>query len=117
MFGDYITKESVPIDIQTCELTKSKIAKYRDALENIIDVVIYHGRQEGGTKMIINIIRRLVNLGNFIETLNLVVRHGDKVVEDHMNTAPLNACYTSAPVQNELISLCGKYITGILWMK
>ena len=28
-----------------------------------------------------------------------------------MNTAPLNARYTSAPVQNELISFCGKYIT------
>ena len=39
------------------------------------------------------------------------MRHGDKVLEDHMNTAPLNARYTSAPVQNELISLCGKYIT------
>ena len=51
------------------------------------------------------------NPGNFVETLNLVVRHGDKVLEDHLKTAPLNARYTSAPVQNQFIFLCGKYIT------
>ena len=34
-----------PIDIQTSVLAKSKIAKYQNALEKIIDIVIYHGRQ------------------------------------------------------------------------
>ena len=42
---NYITKVSVPIDIQTSVLAKSKIAKYQNALEKIIDIVIYHGRQ------------------------------------------------------------------------
>ena len=51
------------------------------------------------------------NPGNFVVTLNLVVRHGDKVLEDHLKTAPLNARYTSSPVQNQLIFLCCKYIT------
>ena len=42
---NYVTKKSVPIDIQTSVLATSKISKYRGALEQIIDVVIYHGRQ------------------------------------------------------------------------
>ena len=117
---NYITKESVPIDIQTCELTKSQIAKYWDALEKIIDVVIYHGRQGisyQGHKDDYKYYPKVGessyddNPGNFVETLNLVVRHGDKVLEDLVNTSPLNTHYTSAPVQNELISLCDKYIT------
>ena len=86
----------------------------------IIDVIIYHGRQAiayrghrddfkyyppVGESSYKN------NPGNFVETLNLVVRYGDKVLEEHLKSAPHNARYTSAPIQNELISLCGKFIT------
>ena len=64
------------------------------------------------TDTIINTIQKLVNLLMIITlVLNLVVRRGDKVLEDHLKTAPLNLHYTSAPVQNQLIFLCGKYIT------
>ena len=95
---NYITKVSVPIDIQTSVLAESKIAKYQNALEKISDIVIYHDRQgipfrghrddykyypKVGQSSYDN------NRGNFVETLNLVVRHGDKVLEDHFKTAPL----------------------------
>ena len=117
---NYITKVSVPIDIQTSVLAKSKIAKYENAVEKIIDIVIYHGRQgipfrghRDDYKYYPQVRESSYdnNPGNFVETLNLVVRHGDKVVEDHLKTAPLNARYTSAPVQNHFIFLCTKYIT------
>ena len=117
---NYITRKSLPIDIQTSVSSQTKIATYSRALESIIDVVIHHGRQgfsfrghrddfkyypPVGESSYDN------NPGNFVENLNFAVRHGDKILEEHLKNAPLNARYTSAPIQNELISLCGKYIT------
>ena len=94
---NYVTKKSVPIDIQTSVLAISKISKYRGALEQIIDVVIYHGRQgiayrghRDDYKYYPKVSESSLhnNPDNFVETLNLVVRHGDKVLEDHLKTPP-----------------------------
>ena len=45
----------------------------------------------------------LINSGNFVELLIYRVRGEDKTLEDHLQSAPRNAKYTSQYIQNELI--------------
>ena len=88
-------------------------------MESIIDLVIYHGPQAlpmRGHKddfkhyPPLGLYSLDGNPGNFVASINLVVRHGDKVLAEHLRTCPKNARYTSAPIQNDLITLCGKNI-------
>ena len=50
-------------------------------------------------------------VGLFVELLNLRVRAGDEVLKTHLDNAPENATYISAPTQNELINCFSDVIT------
>ena len=47
---------------------------------------------------------------NFRALLNFRISAGDKVLEEHLATAPRNAIYTSNTVQNELIDVIADYM-------
>ena len=49
----------------------------------------------------------LANHGNFHALLDFRVDAGDKVLQEHLQTASRNAIYTSKDIQNELIIICG----------
>ena len=50
------------------------------------------------------------NLGNFRSLLAFRVDSGDELLKEHISLAPRNAVYTSNTIQNNLISLIGKWI-------
>ena len=52
------------------------------------------------------------NCGNFQALLDFRVDSGDKVLEQHFETAPRNATYRSKTAQNELISCCAEEVTN-----
>lgn len=51
-----------------------------------------------------------INPGNFKVLLKFRVDSGDKLLEDHLETGPWNASYTSKTIQNEIISIIGETI-------
>ena len=50
------------------------------------------------------------NHGNFWALLNFRIDAGDKVLSEHLATAPRNATYTSSTIQNQLIQIIGNQI-------
>ena len=50
------------------------------------------------------------NHGNFLALLHFQAQAGDKVMKEHLNTAPANVLYTSKTVQNQMIAVCGDII-------
>ena len=56
-------------------------------------------------------------IGNLVEFLQLRIRGGDKVLEQHLKTCSKNASYISKTSQNDLISCCGKFITELVVRK
>ena len=58
-----------------------------------------------------------VNRGNFQVLLRFRVDAGDQVLKEHLETASLNATYTSKGIQNQMISLCGDIIRNRLLIK
>ena len=55
-----------------------------------------------------------VNHGNFQALLWFQVDAGDQVLKEHLETASLNATYTSKEIQNQMISVCGDIIRNRL---
>ena len=51
-----------------------------------------------------------VNRGNFQALLKFRVDAGDQVLKEHLETASLNATYTSKEIQNQIISACDDII-------
>ena len=58
-----------------------------------------------------------VNRGNFQALLRFRVDAGDQVLKEHLETASLNATYTSKEIQNQMISVCGDIIRNRLFDK
>ena len=82
---------------------KKVIGDNRHHLKSIIETILVCARQnvalrghnEGSDSS---------NAGNFIYFLNLLGKH-DKIVHDHLTSAPKNAKYTSPDIQNDLIKI------------
>ena len=54
------------------------------------------------------------NCGNFHALLEFRIDAGDETLKNHFKTAPKNATYISAPIQNEIIHSYKQYIQGKL---
>ena len=50
-----------------------------------------------------------LNKGNFLETLHLISKH-DEIIKDRMVNGPKNATYTSAGIQNSILTILGDMI-------
>ena len=54
---------------------------------------------------------------NYVEFLQFGAKGGDKKLEQHLKTCNKNASYISNISQNDLISCCGQFITGLVVRK
>ena len=96
-----------------------EIKENRDKLASIADAVLYCGRlglplrghrddskyhPEAGQYS-------TGGVGNFIEALNLKVRSGDKVLENHLKTCGKNRNYVSKTSQDKFIKCFGQVIS------
>ena len=115
MFVKVMEDSSVRIDHQLSTLHNKKIAENRLKLRSIAETVILCGRQgiafrghrDDRSSLEEN---PTSNHGNFLALLQFRIQAGDKVLSDHLQSAPANATYASKTVQNELIAICGDLI-------
>ena len=105
------------------EITKPKSVKVEEKendkiLSSIIETIVFCGRQclplrghEDSIRNHPNFSMEVKNnSGNFLELLYFIASKGDKTLKKHLEKKCKNAMYTSAPIQNELISCCGDFI-------
>lgn len=98
-----------PVDQQLQSALAAQIAENKLKLHSIIKTIIFCGRQ--------NISLRghrendpSKNPGNFKALLDFRIESGDTVLKNHFETASKVARYTSKDIQNEIISVIGKWI-------
>lgn len=93
---------------------RSRLAdQNRLKLTSIVETILFCGRQgfalrghrDDGTS-----IDDIISHGNFLALLRFRVQAGDKVLEEHIETAGRNARYTSKTVQNEMMEISGNIV-------
>lgn len=94
---------------------KSEILKNRKILRKILETVVWLGKQGlafRGHRDSGHLLQDVSesNQGNFRELLRFRILSGDTELEEHFNSCPSNAMYTSPVIQNDLIMLCGEFI-------
>ena len=108
-----------PIEAILDTNVKKEIKENRDKLASIADAVLYCGRlglplrgHRDDSKYHPEVGQYSTGgVGNFIETLNLKVRSGDKVLENHLKTCGKNRSYVSKTSQDKLIKCFGQVIS------
>ena len=98
---------------------KKEIEENRNKLASIADAVLYCGRlglplrgHRDDSKYHPEVGQYSTGgVGNFIETLNLKVRSGDKVLENHLKTCGKNKSYISKTSQDKMITCFGQVIS------
>ena len=98
-----------PIDQQLQSAIATQIAESKLKLHSIVKTIIFCGRQ--------NISLRghreddqSKNPGNFKALLNFRIESGDQALKNHLETASKVVKYTSKDIQNEIISVIGKWM-------
>ena len=84
------------------------IQKNRYYIKSLLEVLLLCSKQEisiRGHKESNN----SMNRGNFLEILSLVAKH-DPIVQHRLSDGPKNALYTSADIQNELLSVMASMV-------
>ena len=84
------------------------IRKNKHYLRSLLEVLMLCCKQEisfRGHRESVN----SVNRGNFLEILGLVAKH-DPVVQHMLTNGPRNASYTSADIQNQLLSIMASMV-------
>ena len=98
-FMKIMTSQQHSIDQQLNVAVASQISLNKLKLHSIIQTVLFCGRQniplrghrEGSST---------INPGNFKALVKFRVDSGDKLLQDHLETGPRNATYTSKNIQN-----------------
>ena len=109
----------LPIDQQLGSIRATLVKKNHLKLRSIAATVILCGHQalalrshlDHGPVMIED---DSVNRVDFQALLRFRVDAGDQVLKEHLETASLNATYTSKEIQNQVISICGDIIQNRL---
>lgn len=104
--------------IETMNIENRKVAEEnRKKLTALVETVLLCGRQELALRSDcdsgpIGLNEPLHNDGNYRAFLRYRARSGDKDLKKHleMQTPDSRSMYTSSPIQNEIIELCGKTI-------
>ena len=108
-----------PIEVILEKNVKKEIEENRNKLASIADAVLYCGRlglplrgHRDDSKYHPEVGQYSTGgVGNFIETLNLKVRSGDKVLENHLKTCGKNKSYISKTSQDKMIKCFGQVIS------
>ena len=106
------------IDVVIDSNLKEEVKKNRQILNPIVDSVIFCGRlglplrgHRDDAKYQPEVGKYSTGgVGNFIESLNLRVRAGDEVLENHLKNCGKNRTYISKTSQNKIINNCGEVI-------
>ena len=106
-----------PIRQQIHHGLASRIRANCAKLASIIKIIILCGRQNLPLRSNKDNITELeknpsANHGNFWALAGFRVEAGDTTLEKHLKTAAANATYTSADIQNQIISIVGDHIHG-----
>lgn len=117
-FKRVMENKQLGIDLQINHARKQLIEKNRMRLRPIVDAIITCGRQNLALRGHRDDAHYYIhddktNSGNFIEILKYGARCGD-MVELLFKDCPSNQTYRSKTFQNELIEICGEYITESL---
>ena len=95
--------------INALSMKEKKRLNNREIIKRIIDVTKLISRA-GIALRGHNESKDSLNRGNFLEIINWVSNEFDSRLDDHLNTAPKNAQYTSPTIQNEVISILESYV-------
>ena len=101
-----------PINILLNNAMAQQIQENRMKLKSILKTVIFCGHQNislRGHRDDSN--SSSTNKGNFRALLEFRADAGDTVLAKHLKTASSRATYVSKTIQNELIEVCGSYIS------
>ena len=115
MFIKAMEDSSARIENQLSILHSKKVTENRLKLRSIAEAIILCGRQgiafRGHRDDRLSVEENPnSNHGNFLALLQFRIQAGDKILSDHLQSAPANATYTSKTIQNELIVICGDLI-------
>ncbi|XP_071821470.1 52 kDa repressor of the inhibitor of the protein kinase-like [Apostichopus japonicus] len=114
-FSTSTTTPDKRIDHSLTERRKELVQKNRQFLKSIIKTVEICGRQGWALRGHRDEqTSSALNKGNFKALLDFRVDAGDNALAEHLQTAPLNAVYTSAICQNDLLLCIKEYIQGII---
>ena len=110
-----IKDSSVSIENQLSTLHSKKVAENHLKLWSIAKTITLCGRKSiafrGHRDDRLSVEENLnSNHGNFLPLLQFHIQAGEKIISDHLQSAPANATYTSKSIQNELIVICGDLI-------
>ena len=91
---------------------KKACEENRKRLRPVVETVIFCGQnnialQGNDDSGHIDLAKLKMGEGNFKHLLRFRVQAGDTNLEDQIKTAPLNACYTSGDIQNQVIKCIG----------
>lgn len=92
-----------------------RVAANRQRLVSIVKTLLLCGRQNFALRGHLDSSKQTeadpcVNHGNFRALLEFRIDAGDSDLAHHLATAPRNAKYTSATIQNKLINIIGDLI-------
>ena len=104
-----------PVHHQINAALADRVAANRQRLVPIVKTVLLCGRQNFALRSPHDSAKQTkadpgINHGNFRALLEFRIDAGDSHLKDHLSTAPANATYTSARIQNELINIIGDLI-------
>ena len=111
------------INMQLDSCSHETIKRNREALKNIAEIVIFLGRQDlpfrghrddGKYQAELGEQSTASGVGLFNNMINFRIISGDNILRKPLSTTARNAKYKSAPIQNTLISGCGKALINKL---
>ncbi len=111
-FVQHMEQRVQPIDMLLSTAAAKQIAENRLKLKSILKTVILCGRQNLSLRgHRDHSTSTSVNKGNFLALLEFRAEAGDSVLSKHFESASSRCTYTSKTIQNELIIVCGSYIS------
>ena len=96
-FMRIMNNEQTPIDHQLVSAVAQQVQQNRELLKSITKTIIFCGKQNvafRGHRDDLKHLQQPGNHGNFHALLSFRIESGDKILQNHLDKAPLNARYT-----------------------
>ena len=118
-FRRFMENKTIPVDMQLNKLVCKQIAVNREKLKPIVEAIVMCGRQNiplrGHRDSSAQVQDDSNNPGNLHAILRLLAICGNnEPFNEHFEGAARNATYQSKTTQNELLKICGTYISQTL---
>ena len=117
-FASVMAGVQQPVHLQLNNDARERVEQNRLKLTSIVKSVVFCGKQNiplrGHRDDSQHLDNPKHNPGNFQKLLEFRIDAGDEVLRQHFLTADKRSTYRSKTTQNELINICGDYITDTL---